>query len=282
MDVRALFLGPKGENKSFFKEMLQEAVDSNISWRKTFHPLDPYLFRTKESHDDHFRNTLYETEDVLIKLSQQLQEKSLPWFSPRYLGHMNSDTLMVANLAYVMTMLYNPNNCAEEASPITTQLEVDAGRDLCELFGYPRDQAWGHITSGGTVANLEGLWLARNLKALPLSIAAHPQAKHLVAGLSQQQLLNLPVRQTLDLISALEQQHIFEEVNNNSIRSTGLHNGQLGKVLIPRSKHYSWLKAMDILGLGQDQIVPIDVDHNYRIDIASLQKSVDSGICPLV
>tara|TARA_E500000178_G_C17014721_1_gene752328 strand:- start:687 stop:2549 length:1863 start_codon:yes stop_codon:yes gene_type:complete len=278
MDVRALFLGPKGENKSFFKEMLQEAVDSNISWRKTFHPLDPYLFRTKESHDDHFRNTLYETEDVLIKLSQQLQEKSLPWFSPRYLGHMNSDTLMVANLAYVMTMLYNPNNCAEEASPITTQLEVDAGRDLCELFGYPRDQAWGHITSGGTVANLEGLWLARNLKALPLSIAAHPQAKHLVAGLSQQQLLNLPVRQTLDLISALEQQHIFEEVNNNSIRSTGLHNGQLGKVLIPRSKHYSWLKAMDILGLGQDQIVPIDVDHNYRIDIASLQKSVEELI----
>jgi len=92
MDVRALFLGPKGENKNFFKEMLQEAVDSNISWRKTFHPLDPYLFRTKEGHSEHFRNTLYETEDVLIRLSQQLQEKSLPWFSPRYMGHMNSDT----------------------------------------------------------------------------------------------------------------------------------------------------------------------------------------------
>ena len=53
---------------------------------------------------------------------------------------MNSDTLMVAELAYVMTMLYNPNNCAEEASPVTTGLEVETGRDLCELFGYEREK----------------------------------------------------------------------------------------------------------------------------------------------
>ena len=80
MDVRALLLGPKGENKHFFKEMLQEAVDSHISWRQTFHPLDPYLFSSRERHQDRFTDTLYTTEDVLTKLSQQLQEKSLPWF----------------------------------------------------------------------------------------------------------------------------------------------------------------------------------------------------------
>ena len=278
MDVRALFLGPKGENKHFFKEMLQEAVDSHISWRQTFHPLDPYLFSSRERHQDRFTDTLYTTEDVLTKLSQQLQEKSLPWFSPRYIGHMNSDTLMVAELAYVLTMLYNPNNCAEEASPVTTGLEIETGRDLCQLFGYERQKAWGHITSGGTVANIEGLWLARNLKALPLAVAQHPDAQHLVAGLNQHQLLNMPVRKALELISKLEQEHLLAAVNRTTIRCTGVTPGELGKVLIPRSKHYSWLKAMDILGLGHDQIVPIDVNSNYRTDIDSLRDTVSELI----
>ena len=278
MDVRALFLGPKGENKNFFKEMLQEAVESHISWRQTFHPLDPYLFSTRERNQDHFRDTLYTTEDVLTNLSQQLQEKSLPWFSPRYIGHMNSDTLMVAELAYVMTMLYNPNNCAEEASPVTTGLEVETGRDLCELFGYEREKAWGHITSGGTVANIEGLWLARNLKALPLAVAQHPDAQHLVEGLNEKQLLNMPVRQALDLISCLEKEDLLEAVNRTTIRCTGVKSGELGKVLIPRSKHYSWLKAMDILGLGHDQIVPLDVDSNYRTDMESLRQTLEELI----
>ena len=275
VDVRALFLGPKGENKIFFKEMLQEAIDSNISWRKTFHPIDPYLFRTKEGHSELFRNTLYETEDVLIRLSQQLQEKSLPWFSPRYMGHMNSDTLMVANLAYVMAMMYNPNNCAEEASPVTTEMEVEAGRDLCELFGYNREQAWGHITSGGTVANYEGLWLARNLKALPMATASHPEASRFTAGMNEKQLQNMPVQEILNLISKLEDTKLLHQVVHNSIRNKGVDPAKLGKVLIPRSKHYSWLKAMDILGLGHDQIVPIDVDKNYRSDMNSLRNNLE-------
>ena len=162
-DARALFLGPKGENKNFFKEMIIEAVDQHISWRQTFRPSDPYLTSTKERYANQYRETLYNTEEVLTKLSSKLQENSLPWFSPRYIGHMNSDTLMVANIAYVMTMLYNPNNCAKEASPVTTELEVEAGSDLCQLFGYDPERSWGHITSGGTVANYEALWMARNL-----------------------------------------------------------------------------------------------------------------------
>lgn len=273
-DVRALFLGPKGENKNFFKEMISEAVDQHISWRQTFRPSDPYLTNTKERYENKYRETLYNTEEVLANLSSKLQQHSLPWFSPRYIGHMNSDTLMVANIAYVMTMLYNPNNCAKEASPVTTELEVESGRDLCQLFGYSSEKSWGHITSGGTVANYEALWLARNLKATPLALGRIEGLADLVSGRSEQELLNVSVAQTLDWIEEADRRGLLHELHKAIPRGTGMANQALGKILIPRSKHYSWMKAVDILGLGSDSIVAVNVDENFRTDVQDLRQKV--------
>ena len=72
-----------------------------------------------------------------------------------------------------MTMLYNPNNVAPESSPVTSLIEYWVGQDLCELLGYRRASSvnevtsystepvgWGHITSGGSIANLESMWCA--------------------------------------------------------------------------------------------------------------------------
>lgn len=72
---------------------------------------------------------------------------------------------MASMLGYFMTMLYNPNNVAIEASPLSTVAEIEVGEQLCKLFGYSIDHddtetptGWGHVTSGGTVANLESIW----------------------------------------------------------------------------------------------------------------------------
>jgi tyrosine decarboxylase len=277
-DVNALFLGPKGENKAFFREMLAEAVDQHVAWRQTFRPSDPYLTTTTGRHEPSYRNTLYSTEEVLTTLSSKLQQDSLPWFSPRYIGHMNSDTLMVANLAYVMAMLYNPNNCAKEASPVTTQLEIEAGHDLCKMFGYAAERSWGHITSGGTVANYEALWLARNLKATPDALAELEGARDLVACYTESARRNLPVQVVLDMIEETERRGLLHALQNATPRGKGLKQQSLGKVLIPRSKHYSWLKAVDILGLGSDSIVPIDVDENFRTDVRHLKAKLEELI----
>ena len=43
-------------------------------------------------------------------------------------------------LGYFMTMLYNPNNVALEASPLSTVAEIEVGEQLCELFGYNVDE----------------------------------------------------------------------------------------------------------------------------------------------
>ncbi len=182
---------------------------------------------------------------------------------------------MVSHLAYVMTMMYNQNNCAVEASPVTTDLELEVGRDLCQMFGFDVNKSWGgHITSGGTVANYEGgVWVARNLKSMPLAIAQHDGAKDLVAGLTEHQLLNMKSSDILDLADELKKRGVFEDVRELSVRGAGVEPGKLGKLLVPRSKHYSWMKAMDVLGLGQEHIVQLDVDNNYRTDVEAMRET---------
>lgn len=103
--------------------------------------------------------------DVVRRVSQLLGGHSAPFWSPRYEAHMCTDLTMPGLLGYFMTMLYNPNNVALEASPLTTVAEFKAGQQLCNLFGYNIDEknkgeplAWGHITCGGTVANIESIW----------------------------------------------------------------------------------------------------------------------------
>ena len=84
---------------------------------------------------------------------------------------MGMDLSMPALLGYFMTMIYNPNNVSIEVSPLTTVAEMTVGDELCKMFGYNVDPehkeqplAWGHIACDGSVANLESVWVARNLK----------------------------------------------------------------------------------------------------------------------
>lgn len=86
---------------------------------------------------------------------------------------MCTDLTVPGLLGYFMTMLYNPNNVALEASPLTTVAELKAGRQLCNLFGYNTDEgkkgeplAWGHITCDGTIANLESIWVGAYLSSI--------------------------------------------------------------------------------------------------------------------
>ncbi|MDA8124355.1 MAG: pyridoxal-dependent decarboxylase [Deltaproteobacteria bacterium] len=273
LNVNALFLGPKSENYPFFKEMLDYLMDDHADWRRHFHPQDQPIVDQQEQDRPDFLATHQKTREALIELAGNLQLCSTPWFSPRYLGHMNADTLIAANLGFMLTLLYNPNNCAYEGSPATTALEIEVGRQLAKLMGYDPSASWGHITSGGTVANYEGLWLARNLKSIPLAIrACRPE---LTAGLDEWQLLNLTTAEILALADRAKTAGAFDEVRRRSVRGEGMRNMGLGKVLVPQSKHYSWTKAVDILGIGQENLICVPVQDDYRLDIAALTGIID-------
>jgi glutamate/tyrosine decarboxylase-like PLP-dependent enzyme len=77
------------------------------------------------------------------------------------------------------------------------------------------------------------------------------------------------------LIEQIKQSGKWETVLQQSIRGTGVKPNDIGKVLVPQSKHYSWVKAMDVLGLGQQNLINIKVNDNYRLDIVHLKQTFD-------
>ena len=58
------------------------------------------------------------------------------------------------------------------------------------------------------------------------------------------------------------------------MRGTGTGD-DLGRVLVPESRHYSLAKAVDLLGIGRDRLVPVDVDADYRMDVDHLESTID-------
>jgi glutamate/tyrosine decarboxylase-like PLP-dependent enzyme len=102
-----------------------------------------------------------------------------PFFHPRYAGQMLKPPHPVAVAAYLAAMIVNPNNHAIDASQATSPMEVDVMRSLAAMFGLP-EQALGHLTTSGTVANLEALWVARELA--PATAVVHSDAAHYTHG----------------------------------------------------------------------------------------------------
>ena len=272
IDITALFLGPKSENRQYFKEMLEFLMDEHIHWRRDFHPEDPRIIGLYDRRNRAHQETLERTTESLLELSAKLKTSSMPWFSPRYLGHMNADTLLAANLAYMATILYNPNNVAYESAPATTEFELEVGEQFARLFGYRADRAWGHVTADGTVANYEGLWIARNLASVPHAVrTVRPD---LLDTRDEWELSNMPTDEILDVLTAAREAGVSEEVRQHTVRGTGTGDG-LGTVHVPESRHYSLAKAVDLLGIGRDRLTPVEVDADYRMDVGHLQSTID-------
>jgi glutamate/tyrosine decarboxylase-like PLP-dependent enzyme len=98
-----------------------------------------------------------------------------PFFHPRYAGQMLKPPHPVAVAGYLAAMLVNPNNHALDGGPGASGLEVEVVEQLRAMFGIPAP-ALGHLTSSGTIANLEALWVAREVhpgKRIVHSSAAH-------------------------------------------------------------------------------------------------------------
>jgi glutamate/tyrosine decarboxylase-like PLP-dependent enzyme len=86
-----------------------------------------------------------------------------PFFHPRYAGQMLKPPHPVAAAGYLAAMLVNPNNHALDGGPGTSALEIEVVDQLRAMFGLPAP-GLGHLTSSGTIANLEALWVARELR----------------------------------------------------------------------------------------------------------------------
>jgi glutamate/tyrosine decarboxylase-like PLP-dependent enzyme len=101
-----------------------------------------------------------EERAALAELAERLGN-TYPYPDPRYAGQMLKPPVAIAWAAYATAMLLNPNNHALDGGPATAEMEKDAVAQLAAMFGLP--QHLGHLTASGTIANLEALWVAREL-----------------------------------------------------------------------------------------------------------------------
>ena len=112
-------------------------------------------------------------EKVLLALAEKLQD-NYPYFHPLYAGQMLKPPHPVARLAYSLAMYINPNNHALDGGRATSKLEMEAVTEIAAMYGWKR--FLGHLCGGGTMANLEALWVTGQLhpgKKIVASDQAH-------------------------------------------------------------------------------------------------------------
>src|SRR4051794_10525782 len=116
--------------------------------------------------------------------------RNYPFHHPRYAGQMLKPPHPVAIAAYTAAMHVNANNHALDGGPETSAMEVEVMAWLAQMFGFPAESL-GHLTSSGTIANLEALWVARELhpdKAVVHGVNAHYTHSRMCAVLGMQAL----------------------------------------------------------------------------------------------
>jgi glutamate/tyrosine decarboxylase-like PLP-dependent enzyme len=107
-----------------------------------------------------------------------------PYFHPLYAGQMLKPPHPVAQAAYALAMCINPNNHARDGGRASSQMEIEAVAEISRMFGF--HEHLGHLTSGGTFANLEALWVAGQLapgKRILASEQAHYTHKRITSVL---------------------------------------------------------------------------------------------------
>jgi len=122
---------------------------------------------------------------VLTEVADRLHD-NYPYFHPLYAGQMLKPPHPVARLAYELALWINPNNHALDGGRASSAMEKEAVADLARMFGW--DTHLGHLCGGGTMANLEALWVAGQLHpgaTILASTQAHYTHRRITSVLGQ-------------------------------------------------------------------------------------------------
>ncbi len=152
------------QSTSAILRLLPDSLKTLAEWQSRWHEFEPD--ETLQVSDD-------KAGEVLSELLERLRE-NYPFFHPSYAGQMLKPPHYIASIAYFLAQQINPNNHALDGGPATAKMEIEVVAELARMFGY--ETHLGHLTSSGTIANQEALWVARSLhpgKAVAFSTEAH-------------------------------------------------------------------------------------------------------------
>ncbi len=221
-------------------EQVNNELDKGLNnlriWKESFGSLSP-------------DSTLSVSNEKISEVFEELCERlkgNYPFHHQVYAGQMLKPPHPVAWAAYAMAMSINPNNHALDGGPPSSEMEKEVMKELADFFGYG-DEFLGHLTSSGTIANLEALWIAR--QSHPCKKIAFSENAHYTHGRMSEVLgvesLTIPV------------------LENGNFDLDSINPKEIGTIIV----------TLGTTGLGEveplDQILPWAKEHGIRIHIDS-------------
>jgi glutamate decarboxylase len=186
--------------------------------------------------------------EVITDLIQNVAPHAVNVASPYFVGHMTSALPFFMVHLKTITAALNQNVVKIETSKVFSILEKQVLAKIHRLiFSFEdsfykthvqhTDTALGCFTENGTLANLTAFWASRN--------------------------------------------HLFPPCNGfDGIGTEGVHAAYQTYsvdrcvILVSRRGHYSIKKAAGVLGIGNNNVIALDVDSNQRIDLEHLRKTI--------
>ncbi len=187
--------------------------------------------------------------DVITCLVKEVAPHAVNVASPYFVGHMTSAIpFFMVHLKTIAAAL-NQNVVKLETSKVVSIVEKQVIAKIHRMvYGFSEDFYMEHVqnaettlgvfTEGGTTANLTALWVARN---------ARFRAKDGFAGIEREG------------VPAAYQAYGVERC----------------VILASRLVHYSLRKSAGILGIGNDNVIPVDVDGGHRMDIEAFERTIE-------
>jgi tyrosine decarboxylase/aspartate 1-decarboxylase len=188
--------------------------------------------------------------EALLAAAERMRD-NFPYQHPLYVGQMLKPPHPVARLAYELAMHLNPNNHALDGGRASSTMEKEAVADIARMIGWGTHL--GHLCGGGTVANFEALWVAREL-APGKAIAASAQAHYTHSRLSS--VLGVPfVAIDIDTDGRMDTRALKRALTTNRV---GTVVATLGTTAAGRLD-----PLPDILALAREFQVRVHVDAAY-------------------
>lgn len=186
--------------------------------------------------------------DYAESLMQKLVAHSVHTAAPSFIGHMTSALpYFVLSLSKMMVGL-NQNLVKIETSKAFTPMERQVlgmmhhlvygeGDGFYKKWMHSANHSLGAFCSGGTIANITALWIARN--------------------------------------RLLKADGDFKGIAREGLFKAMKHYGYDGlAILVSERGHYSLGKAADVLGIGRESLIAVKTDANNKIDTALLAEKM--------
>lgn len=278
--LKCLFLGPRAENEEWVRRMVEYVFERWFTWRRSLFPKDGRAISPQDQQREEFLTRKHRFHTVLNQALAEFEDE-MPKFSPRYMGHMVSEIALPALFGHIVALLHNPNNVSGESSRVGIKIEQEASVALLEMMGYPGTTGFGHFTSGGTVANFEAALRARYRTALWL-------ARGIAQGEDIFTSAHMGWERFDALKSAVKDPQREEEINRlnfvdypwetaAAIRQKTGHEFKPPVLLVPEHKHYSWMKAVSLMGLGRDSLWAVPINEYGRQSVPHLKQLLEKA-----